>query len=84
MFQLDVLIERSGDVVRLGREGIPGLIDLPRLAKELYRTARVLRLFTFERRRVEPEWLLERLVEGPRGPGAAAGSPAMRPMGASA
>jgi len=85
MFQLDVLIERNGDVVRLGREGIPGLIDLPRLAKELYRTARVLRLFTFERRRVEPEWLLERLVEGPRGPGAAAGTPpAMRPMGASA
>ena len=62
MFQLDMLVERPGRVVRLGREGIPGLIDLPKLAEELYRTARVLRLFTFERRHAEPEWLLERLA----------------------
>ena len=41
-------------MIRLGREGIPGLIDLPSLAEELYRTARVLRLFTFERREVSP------------------------------
>ena len=72
MFQLDVLVDRGGHVVRLGQEGIPGLIDLPKLAEELYRTARVLRLFTFERRRVEPEWLLERL---------AGGSPARAPIG---
>ena len=45
-----------------GREGMPGLIDLPSLAEELYRTARVLRLFTFERREVTPEWLLEKLA----------------------
>ncbi|MCY4398382.1 MAG: HD domain-containing protein [Gemmatimonadetes bacterium] len=62
MFQLDLLVERSGRVLRLGREGIPGLIDLPKLAEELYRTARVLRLFTFERRHVEPDWLLDRLA----------------------
>lgn len=62
MFQLDVLVDRGGQVVRLGREGIPGLIDLPSLAEELYRTARVLRLFTFRRREVVPEWLLEKLA----------------------
>ncbi len=62
MFQLDVLVDRGGQVVRLGREGIPGLIDLPSLAEELYRTARVLRLFTFRRREVAPQWLLEKLA----------------------
>ena len=62
MFQLEVLVDRGGQVVRLGREGIPGLIDLPSLAEELYRTARVLRLFTFKRREVAPEWLLEKLA----------------------
>ena len=66
MFQLDVLVERPGRPLRrLGREGIPGLIDLPKLAEELYRTARVLRLFTFERRRLEREWVLERLARWP-------------------
>ena len=76
MFQLDVLVERPGRPVRrLGREGIPGLIDLPKLAEELYRTARVLRLFTFERRPLEPEWVLERLAAGPGGqPGTRVGT----------
>ena len=64
MFQLDVLVDCAGKVVRMGRKGIPGLIDLPRLARELYRTARVLRLFTFERRKVSPEWVLDRLTDG--------------------
>ncbi|MDE2975592.1 MAG: HD domain-containing protein [Gemmatimonadota bacterium] len=84
MFQLDVLVERSGRVVRLGAAGIPGLIDLPKLAEELYRTARVLRLFTFERRRVASEWLLERLAGGPRAAetGAAPESSATTPAGA--
>ena len=63
MFQMDLLLEADGRVVRLGEEGVAGLIDLPRVARELYRTARVLRLYTFERRRVEPEWLLDRLAE---------------------
>ncbi|MDH3224819.1 MAG: hypothetical protein OEO23_13955, partial [Gemmatimonadota bacterium] len=61
MFQLDVLVERRGSVVRVGPEGLPGLMDLPRLAQELYGTARVLRLFTFERREVTPDWLVRRL-----------------------
>ncbi|MYE69483.1 MAG: HD domain-containing protein [Gemmatimonadetes bacterium] len=66
MFQLDVLVDRPGRPVRrLGGEGIPGLIDLPKLAEELYRTARVLRLFTFERRPLDPEWVLHRMAEGP-------------------
>lgn len=56
MFQLDVLVRRRrGAVERLGRGGLPGLIDLPRVADELYRTARVLRVFTLERREVSPE-----------------------------
>ncbi len=66
MFQLDVLVDRPGRPVRrLGREGIPGLIDLPKLAEELYRTARVFRLFTFDRRPLDPDWVLRRLAEGP-------------------
>ena len=73
MFQLDLLVDRGGRTVRLGKKGIPGLIDLPKLAEQLHRTARVLRLFTFETREVDPEWLLERLAAGPRrgGPDAA-------------
>ena len=65
MFQLDILVDRSGETVRLGRKGIPGLIDLPKLAEQLERTARVLRLFTFERREVDSQWLLDRLARQP-------------------
>jgi HD superfamily phosphohydrolase len=54
MFQLNLLLERKGgEVVRVGPEGLPGVIDLPRVAQELYGTARVLRVFTFERRSLE-------------------------------
>ena len=43
MFHLDLLLQRrSGEVERLGPAGLPGVIDLPRLAQELYTTARVL------------------------------------------
>lgn len=63
MFQLEVLIQRRGGrVERLGRGGLPGLIDLPRLAEELYRTARVLRVFTFERRSLPAEALVKRVT----------------------
>ena len=62
MFQLDVLVRRrDGSVQRIGREGIPGLIDLPRVARELYRTARVLRVFTFERRKIDRSWAMASL-----------------------
>lgn len=73
MFQLDVLVERKGAVIRLGQGGAPGLMDLPRVTGELYGTARVLRLFTFERREVSPAWLVERLT-GPRWGVSGAGS----------
>jgi hypothetical protein len=63
MFQLDVLVERrSGGVERLGAGGIPGLVDLPRVAEELYRTARVLRVFTLERRKVSSERVLDKIT----------------------
>jgi HD superfamily phosphohydrolase len=51
MFGLDLLVQRrSGEVMRLGPEGQAGLIGLPRIADELYRTARVLRVFVLGRR----------------------------------
>jgi HD superfamily phosphohydrolase len=61
MFGLDLLVQRRGGVVlRLGPAGRTGLIDLPRVADELYRTARVLRLFTLGgRRQVGAEALAE-------------------------
>lgn len=63
MFQLDVLVEfRDGSVERLGTEGIAGLVDLPRVARELYTTARVLRVFTLERRTLDREHVLERIT----------------------
>jgi hypothetical protein len=62
MFQLDVLVERrSGTIERLGPEGLPGVLDLPRVSDELHRTARVLRVFTFERREVTAERVLEKI-----------------------
>jgi uncharacterized protein len=64
MLDLDLLVERRGGrVERLGQEGLRGLIDLPRLAEELYRTARVLRVYTFERRELSRERLLGFLGE---------------------
>jgi HD superfamily phosphohydrolase len=59
MFGLDLLVQRrGGDVLRLGPSGRTGLIGLPRVADELYRTARVLRLFTLgDRREVDPSVL---------------------------
>ncbi|MEJ2503369.1 MAG: HD domain-containing protein [Gemmatimonadota bacterium] len=57
MFQLDLLVRRrAGEVLRLEASGRAGLIGLPGVAEELYRTARVLRLFTLgDRRQVAPE-----------------------------
>jgi hypothetical protein len=52
MFGLHLLVlRRSGVVLRLGPEGRAGLIGLPEVAAELYRTARVLRVFTLGGRR---------------------------------
>ena len=59
MFGLDLLVlRRSGEILRLGPSGRAGLIGLPRISDELYRTARVLRLFTWgERRSVDVDAL---------------------------
>ena len=56
MFGLDLLVRRrGGEVIRVGAAGRSGLIGLPRIAEELYRTARVLRVFTAgDRRTVDP------------------------------
>ena len=51
MFALDILVQRrTGEVLRLGPKGESGLIGLPRIADELYRTARVLRVFVWGKR----------------------------------
>ena len=64
MFQLDLLIERrNGAVERLGPAGLPGLLDLPRVAEDLYQAARVLRVFTFERRELAIERVLEKITQ---------------------
>jgi HD superfamily phosphohydrolase len=47
MLGLDLpVLSRDGSVHRLTQKGIPGAIDLPVLAEQLYRSARYLRVFT--------------------------------------
>jgi hypothetical protein len=61
MFGLHLLLERrSGEVLRLGPRGRAGLIGLPGIADELYRSARVLRMFALHSRpRIDPRFLFE-------------------------
>jgi hypothetical protein len=55
MMDLDLLVlRRTGAVERLGEGGLRGLIDLPLVAAELYRTTRVLRVFTLNEREIDP------------------------------
>jgi uncharacterized protein len=62
MLGLDLLVRRrGGGIERMGEAGVPGLIDLPGIAASLYRTTRVLRVFTLERRTLEPASFLARL-----------------------
>ncbi|HEX6307217.1 MAG TPA: HD domain-containing protein [Longimicrobiales bacterium] len=64
MFGLNLLVlRRSGEVLRLGPEGRAGLIGLPEVAAELYRSARVLRLFTLGGRREVEARALARLAQ---------------------
>ena len=60
MFGLDLIVLRnSGVVQRLGPAGAPGLIGLPQVSAALYRTARVLRVFTSGGlRNIDPRTLL--------------------------
>lgn len=66
MLELDILmLGRDGSVQRLTAAGRAGLIDLPRLGRDLYHAARVLRVFTWPRTELrEPERILE-LVTAP-------------------
>ncbi len=60
MLDLDLLVQRrDGRVERMGPSGLSGLMDLPRVARQLYETTRVLRVFTFERRPLSRERILE-------------------------
>ena len=67
MLELDILMlrERDRTVHRLTSTGRAGLIDLPRLGRDLYHAARVLRVFTWPRTQLEnPDRVLE-LVTAP-------------------
>ncbi len=66
MLELDILmLARDGSVLRLTEKGRAGLIDLPRLSRDLYHAARVMRVFTWPRTEIEaPERILE-LVSAP-------------------
>jgi HD superfamily phosphohydrolase len=66
LLELDILmLGRDGGVQRLTPAGRAGLIDLPRLGRDLYHAARVMRVFTWPRTELkEPERVLE-LVTAP-------------------
>jgi uncharacterized protein len=62
MMGLDLLLlRRTGGVQRLTGGGRAGLIDLPRVADELYHTARAFRVFTTGRRRLDADRVLSLL-----------------------
>jgi HD superfamily phosphohydrolase len=67
MLGLDLAIVRQdGRVGRLGREGWPGRMDLPRLADDLAESARRLRVFTGPRLAVRAEDLFDVLASEER------------------
>jgi HD superfamily phosphohydrolase len=62
MMGLDLLLaRRDGTTQRLTESGRAGLIDLPRVSDELYHSARMLRIFTVERREIAAAPVLELL-----------------------
>src|SRR5690606_26221107 len=66
MMGLDLLLlQRDGRIVRIAESGHAGLIDLPRIADGLYHSARVFRVFTTERRQLDPSNLLDLLAQTP-------------------
>ncbi|MBI1809235.1 MAG: HD domain-containing protein [Gemmatimonadetes bacterium] len=63
MLGLDLpVVARDGSVRHLTHEGLPGAIDLPRMADQLYRSARYLRVFT-ARRTVAERAVVLRVLE---------------------
>lgn len=66
MMGLDLLLlRRDGTTQRLTQAGRAGLIDLPRVSDELYRTARVFRVFALPRRVLDPARMLPLLDLAP-------------------
>ncbi|TVP75421.1 MAG: HD domain-containing protein [Gemmatimonadales bacterium] len=64
MLDPDVPVRRrDGRVERLGEGGIPGVMDLLRVAGDLYRSSRVLRVFTVVRCTIRPEAVLGIVAE---------------------
>jgi hypothetical protein len=64
MMDLEILVVRKeGDVLRLTSLGRAGLIDLPRLGRDLYRSSRVLRVLTVPRVEVDRDRLLRVLTQ---------------------
>ncbi|HEU4752248.1 MAG TPA: hypothetical protein VFU47_03995, partial [Armatimonadota bacterium] len=62
MMGLDLLLkQRDGATQRLTEGGRAGIIDLPRVSEELYHSARVLRVFSVERRAIPPAPVLDLL-----------------------
>jgi hypothetical protein len=65
MLDLNLLLERKGGrVERMGEGGLHGVIDLLGVADDLYRTTRVLRIFTMERRLIDFDEVLATLSSG--------------------
>jgi uncharacterized protein len=59
LLETDLLVlSSSGTILRSSQEGHPALLDLRRLADELYYTARAFRVFTVERREVDAARML--------------------------
>ena len=64
MLGLDLpLLARDGSVRRLTDEGIAGTLNLPILGEQLYQSARALRVFTVDRRQLDPEAVLATLQD---------------------
>ena len=63
MLGLDLpVVRRSGEVRRLTMAGLDGMINLPVLAEQLYRSARWLRVFAVRRAQVNRADLLDQLA----------------------
>ncbi len=59
MLGLDMLVQRpEGEVRRLTAAGWEGAINLPKISEEFYRSARWLRVYTAERRALDPAGVL--------------------------
>lgn len=60
MLGLNLLIQRPyGDVRRVTAAGWEGVINLPKLSEELYRSARLLRVFTSVRMAIDPARIID-------------------------